>query len=215
MFPSPAVRSAALVKPFQGAVLLLLIITLLAGCAQRTRIIDPETDAADTPLGLDYRDFQRAAMEATNSMLSSALINKPRDEPYVMAVSRITNDTMQRIDTDQLVKKIRIALLQSGKVVTTSAVAADGSQDVLVDRVRENRESDEFREDTKVARGELISPDLSLSGKIFQRNLRQDEDTQQVEYYFQLTLTDLRNGLAVWEGETPIIKRGSNDSVAW
>lgn len=212
---SPANPRPVWVKPFQTAVLLLLIAALLAGCAQRTRIVDPETDDADTPLALDYRDFERAAMEATESMLSSSIINQPRDEPYVMAVSRITNDTMQRIDTDQLVKKIRIALLQSGKVVTTSAVSGSGSQDVLVDEVRRNRESDEFREDTKVGKGELISPDLSLSGKIFQRNLRQDEDTQQVEYYFQLTLTNLRNGLAVWEGETPIIKRGSNKAVSW
>lgn len=203
------------VKPLQTAVLLLLLATLLGGCAQRTRIIDPETDTADTTLGLDYRDFERAAMAATDSMLSSGIINQPRDQPYIMAVSRITNDTMQRIDTDQLVKKIRIALLQSGKVITTSAVSGDGSQDVLVDQVRQNRDSDEFREDSKIAKGELISPDLSLSGKIFQRNLRQDEDTQQVEYYFQLTLTNLRNGLAVWEGETPIIKRGSNKAVSW
>lgn len=212
---SPANPRPVWAKPFQTAVLLLLIAALIAGCAQRTRIVDPETDDADTPLALDYRDFERAAMEATESMLSSSIINQPRDEPYVMAVSRITNDTMQRIDTDQLVKKIRIALLQSGKVVTTSAVSGSGSQDVLVDEVRRNRESDEFRDDTKVGKGELISPDLSLSGKIFQRNLRQDADTQQVEYYFQLTLTNLRNGLAVWEGETPIIKRGSNKAVSW
>lgn len=215
MYPIPVTQPIAWGRGLQTSILLLLIVALLAGCAQRTRIIDPETDDADTPLGLDYRDFERAAMEATNSMLSSSVINQPRDEPYVMAVSRVNNDTMQRIDTDQLVKKIRIALLQSGKVVTTSAVSGEGSQDVLVDQVRENRQSDEFREDTKVGKGELISPDLSLSGKIFQRNLRQDSKTQQVEYYFQLTLTNLRNGLAVWEGETPIIKRGSNKAVAW
>lgn len=202
-------------KPLQTAFLLALILSLLAGCAQRTRIVDPATDNADTPLGLDYRDFERAAMESVNSMLASSIINQPRDEPYVMAVSRVTNDTMQRIDTDQLVKKIRIALLQSGKVITTSAVSAEGNQDALLDRVRENRQSDEFREDSKVSKGELISPDLSLSGKIFQRNIRQDRNTQQVEYYFQLTLTNLRNGLAVWEGETPIIKRGSNKAVSW
>lgn len=202
-------------KPLHTALLLILIVSLLAGCAQRTRIVDPATDDADTPMGLDYRDFERAAMESVTSMLSSSIISQPRDEPYVMAVSRVTNDTMQRIDTDQLVKKIRIALLQSGKVITTSAVSGEGSQDALVDRVRENRQSDEFREDTKTGKGELISPDLSLSGKIFQRNIRQDKNTQQVEYYFQLTLTNLRNGLAVWEGETPIIKRGSNKAVSW
>ncbi|MDX5297325.1 MAG: penicillin-binding protein activator LpoB, partial [Gammaproteobacteria bacterium] len=118
-------------------------------------------------------------------------------------------------DTDQLIKKIRISLLQSGKVVTTSAVAADGKADVLVDQVRRNRDSAEFREDTQIQAGQLVNPDLSLSGKVFQRNMRQNKKTQQVEYYFMLTLTDLRSGLAIWEGETPIIKRGSAKSVAW
>ncbi|MFE8070353.1 penicillin-binding protein activator LpoB [Marinobacteraceae bacterium S3BR75-40.1] len=193
----------------------LLALTLLAGCAQRNRIVDPINDEADTPLALDYRDFEQAAMEAVDSMLRSGAVANPDGSRYVMAVSRITNDTMQRIDTDQLIKKIRIALLQSGKVITTSAVTAEGSADELIERVRKNRESDEYREDTQIDKRQLVNPDLSLSGKIFQRNLRQDEDTQQVEYYFQLTLTDLRSGLAVWEGETPIIKRGSNDSVAW
>ena len=63
-------------------------------------------------------------------------------------------------------------------------------------------------------RGTLQAPDLSLSGKILQRNLTVGKE-QQVEYYVQLSLTDLASGLAFWEGETPIIKRGSNKSVSW
>ncbi len=61
----------------------------------------------------------------------------------------------------------------------------------------------------------MIAPDLSLSGKIIQRNVRVNSGTQQVEYYFQLTLTDINTGLAFWEGETVIGKRGSNKSVSW
>ena len=46
-----------------------------------------------------------------------------------MAVSRIVNDTTLNLDTDQLVKKIRIALLNSGRVIATTAVGADGPED--------------------------------------------------------------------------------------
>lgn len=196
-------------------ILLLMAALVLAGCGQRTVIVDRETDDADTTLELDYRDFEHAAMKAVESMLTSGQLDHPDDRRYVMAVSRITNDTMQRFDTDQLVRKIRVELLQSGKVVTTSAVSSEGVQDELLDEVRRQRDSDEFREDTKVEKGTLVSPDYGLSGKILQRNIKRDSDTQQVEYYFQLVLTDLRDGLAVWEHETPIIKRGSNSSVAW
>ncbi len=195
---------------------LMLVLTLaLAGCSQRTVIVDRETDDADPTLELEYRDFEHAAMEAVESMLQSGQLDHPEGRRYVMAVSRVTNDTMQRIDTDQLIRKVRIALLQSGKVVTTSAISAEGVQDELIDEVRRLRGSEEFREDTQVEKGTLISPDYSLSGKIMQRNIQRDRDTQQVEYYFQLVLTDLRDGLAVWEHETPIIKRGSSRSVSW
>jgi PBP1b-binding outer membrane lipoprotein LpoB len=56
---------------------------------------------------------------------------------------------------------------------------------------------------------------MSLSGKIIQRNNRVDGDKQLVEYYIQLTLTDLATGLAVWEGETPIRKLGSAKGTSW
>lgn len=197
------------------AVVTFLGLLMLAGCAQHNVIVDQATDQGETPLALDYRDFEHAAMNAVQSMLSSGTLDKPGGGRYVMAISRVTNDTMQRIDTDQLVKKIRIALLQSGKVVTTSAISANGSTDQLINQVRKERASPEFKSSTKIGQGQLITPDLSLSGKIIQRNMRENSSTQQVEYYFQLTLTDLRNGLAIWEGETPIIKRGSKDSVAW
>jgi len=69
--------------------------------------------------------------------------------------------------------------------------------------------------ETVAGKGQLIAPELSISGKIFQRNLRYDKNRQQVEYYFQLKVTDLRTGLRFWQKETIIGKRGSNKSVAW
>ena len=121
---------------------------------------------------------------------------------------------MQRIDTDQLIKKIRSALLRSGKVVTTTAVGVNGAEDEMNMKARELRESEEFDQSGVQKKGTLQAPDLSLSGKIIQKNHEVGGD-QQVEYYIQLTLTDLETGLAFWEDETPIIKRGSNDTVSW
>ena len=82
-------------------------------------------------------------------------------------------------------------------------------------QARELRNSDEFNQDTVAKKGQMIAPDLSLSGKIIQRNISVTSKIQQVEYYFQLTLTDIDSGLAYWEGETVIGKRGSNKAVAW
>jgi len=194
---------------------LILSIFLLSSCVTTTQNIDMNNDKEQAVMGLDYRDFQKAAGEAVTSLLQSGVLNKKDGSRYVLAISRIINDTMQRIDTDQLIKKIRVELLQSGKVVVTTAVGANGAEDEFAMRSRLLRKSEEFNQNTVAKKGQMIAPDLSLSGKIIQRNIRVDSGTQQVEYYFQLTLTDINTGLAFWEGETVIGKRGSNRSVSW
>ena len=196
-------------------VLAALVLFFLGGCAQKTENIDMANDNGQAVMGLDYRDFQQAASESVESMLQSGAVNKRDGGRYVLAVSRIVNDTMQRIDTDQLIKKIRVDLLRSGRVVVTTAVGADGPEDNMAFQARELRNSDEFNQDTVAKKGQMIAPELSLSGKIIQRNVRVNKKTQQVEYYFQLTLTDINTGLAFWEGETVIGKRGSSKNVAW
>jgi uncharacterized protein (TIGR02722 family) len=122
---------------------------------------------------------------------------------------------MQRIDTDQLIKKIRVALLQSGKVVVTTAVSARGAEDKMSMSARKLRGHGEFNQKTVAEKGQMIAPDLSLSGKIIQKNIRINRSEEQTEYYFQLSLTDINTGLALWEGETVLGKRGSGDSVSW
>ena len=194
---------------------LMVMLFLMSGCATKTENIDMDNDHGQAVMGLDYRDFQQAASEAVQSMLQSGAVNKREGGRYVLAISRVVNDTMQRIDTDLLTKKIRVDLLQSGRVVVTTAVGADGAEDKMSMQVRELRQSDEFNQDTVAKKGQMIAPELSLSGKIIQRNVRVDKKTQQVEYYFQLTLTDINTGLAFWEGESVIGKRGSSKHVSW
>jgi uncharacterized protein (TIGR02722 family) len=151
-------------------------------------------------------------------MLGSGALKKADGSRYVMATGRIVNDTMQRIDTDQLMAKIEQELLNSGQVVMTSAVGGKGASDQMVYQTRDIRDSDvgdEFDSNTIAAKGQLIAPELSVAGKIFQRNIRYDNNRQQVEYYFQLQVTNLTTGLRFWQNETLIGKRGSNKSVAW
>ena len=202
---------------FQSAHLIIgaFLLIMLSGCATTTRNIDMNNDKGQAVMGLDYRDFQKAASDAIKSMLQSGALNKRGGGRYVLAISRIVNDTMQRIDTDQLIKKIRVELLQSGKVVVTTAVSAGETEDKMSMKARQLRKSDEFKQNTVAKKGQMIAPDLSLSGKIIQRNVKVSSGIQQVEYYFQLTLTDINTGLAYWEGESVIGKRGSNKSVSW
>ena len=93
---------------------------LLGGCATKTELIDVENDSTERAAGLEYRDFESAARKMVGQMLASGNLNKPGGGRYVLIISRIANNTLQRIDVDQLSKKIRIELINSGKVAVTN-----------------------------------------------------------------------------------------------
>ncbi|NTU53853.1 MAG: penicillin-binding protein activator LpoB [Chlorobiaceae bacterium] len=193
-----------------------MLLLSMSGCGSSVQNIDMSNDKTPAVMQLDYRDFEMAASDAVASMLRSGAVNKRDGSRYVLTVGRVINDTMQRIDTDLLVKKIRVELLNSGNVMVTTAYDVTGNpEDANSMKVRELRSSSEFKQETVQKQGQLIAPDMSLSGKIIQRNIRVSGSKQKAEYYFQLTLTDLKSGLAFWEGETVIGKIGSNKSVAW
>lgn len=195
-----------------------LICTLfiaLAGCQTPTQSIDPTDPNSNQTPGLNYADFQAAANELTAEIIASPLMVHPQaaqGERYVLHISTVTNDTMQRIDTDQLIKGMRVQLLNSGRFFVTTAF--DGSDNAT----REMRElqNDEMVDQTTVQEnGTVIAPDFSMSGKILQRNNNLDNDDTRVEYYFQLTLTDLKTGLAYWEGERVIAKVTGQRGATW
>ena len=195
----------------------MILLATLTGCTTATQYVDPSQDQTAV-MGLDYKDFETAASGAIDEMLASPLLVHPQASQggrYVMAVSTMINDTTQRIDTDQLTKKIRVRLLQSGKFITTTAIGLNGAEDAMTAQVRQLRDSSMVKRSTVKKNNTVVAPDYSLSGKIIQRNNRVDRRTQQVDYYFQMTLTNLENGLAYWEGEYPIIKRGDNRTVSW
>ena len=103
--------------------------------------------------------------------------------------------------------------MNTGRFQMTSAVGT--RTDSLNQESRELRKDAEFNQATVQGQGQLVAPDLSLSGKIFQRNIKLDNGDQQVEYYFTLVMTDLKNGLAIWEDEATMGKRGSGKSATW
>lgn len=91
----------------------------------------------------------------------------------------------------------------------------DVAEDETTHQVRETRGNPEYDASTIVESGTLVAPNMSLTGKMLQRNIGLESgwfssvDTR-VEYYLQLTLTDIKTGLSVWEDEQPIIKEGDH-----
>jgi len=185
---------------------------LLTGCATKTAYVDPNSsNLVVTTDGINIQDFSQAADAMTASLINN-LINPGQlksgapGEPALLAISRIQNNTGQQIDTDMLVKKMRVALLQTGKVQTSTTIAYGGAEDPLA---AEQQRAQEFFEDEKHTR----LPDYTLSGKIIE-DRAQAGRTKQTSYVFQLSLSS-RGGIAVWEDERTIVKQGKKASVGF
>ena len=178
---------------------------LLAACGG-TSVVDldnqREVSSMQNVMELEYRDWTSTAEKMTKSMLTSGAFSRVKNP--VIAMGTIKNDTMQRFDTDILIKKIRTSF-RNGKA----------AEDETTYAMRQTRDNAEYDSSTIAQKGTLVAPNMSLSGKMIQRNLKLDSgwfssvDTR-VEYYLQLTLTDLKTGLSVWEDEQPIIKEGDH-----
>jgi hypothetical protein len=183
---------------------------VLVGCKKQATYIDP--DSPDTIVSMDrinIQDFSRAAEEMSQSLLNSGRIKIPQGEDFaVLGISRIINDTTQRVDTDLLVKQIRVAMNQSDKLRTVTTYGLGGAEDPLAQRTREDRD---FQEGTTTLQ---TLPDYTLSGKILEDQVRAGK-TRQASYIFQLSLTETDTGLAAWEDQRTIVKQGSKPAVGW
>jgi len=187
-------------------------VALLCGCATKTAYVDPNSsNLITTTEGINIQDFSQAADAMTASLIDN-LINPGMlksaepGEPALMAISRIQNNTGQQLDTDMLVKKMRVALLRTGKIQTSTTIAYGGAEDPLA---AEQQKAQEFFEDKKHSR----LPDYTLSGKIIEDRTSAGR-TKQTSYIFQLSLSS-RAGIGVWEDERTIVKQGKRASVGF
>ena len=183
----------------------LAAVAFIAGCGTNAHYI--QTGGRESVVSVNQvniQDFITADDAMTGSLLASGVLDKVPNPPAVLAMSRIVNNTGQQIDTDLLTKRIRVALLQSGKAVTTTTFGE--VEDPLAKSIQQQQ----------VATGQQPAtplPDFTLSGKIIETAVRAG-DTKQTTYSFQLSLTD-RRGLAVWEGEKEITKQGTRSAVGF
>lgn len=194
-------------------ILILAAAVIAAGCATKTTYINKDNDPGHPVLSLDYRDFDTAIEEIVQSLLDSGTLKKEDGSRYVVTTGEILNDTTQQIDTRQLMSSVEERLVASGQVDMTSAIGS--AADDMVDASRALRDSEEFREDTVIPKHQLIAPELSFSGKIFQRTISYDRKTKQVEYYIELIVTDLKTGLRFWQKQVQILKRGDTKAPIW
>lgn len=180
----------------------------ITGCGTNAHYVQTGGRESIVSVGkINDQDFIAAANAATSDLLASGVLDRVKNPPAILAMSRIVNNTGQQIDIDLLTKKIRIGLLQSGKAVTTTTFGLDGqAEDPLAKGIQQQQQFMNDQTNTRL-------PDFTLSGKIIE-NTAKAGNTRQATYSFQLSLTD-QQGLAVWEGEKEITKQGTRNAVGF
>ena len=181
---------------------------VVGGCASAHYIQTGGRESVVSVGSINIQDYIQAANTATSDLLASGVLDKVSNPPAVIAISRIVNNTGEQIDTDLLTKKIRVALLNSGKAQTTTTMGLGGTaEDPMAKGLQQEAE---FKADQQTTR----TPDFTLSGKIIQLTAKAG-NTSQSTFSFQLSLTDAKTGLAVWEGEKEITKQGTRPAVGF
>ncbi len=150
---------------------------------------------------INIQDYGQVATELTGKLLASGALDRVASPPAVIAIGRIINNTDQQIAIDLLIKKICVLMLDSGKALTITTRDFGGiSKDPLA---KGFGDENTCKNNTQVTR----NPDFTLSGKIIQLVVKADNTSRSI-FSFQLSLTDSKTGLAVWEGEKEITKQG-------
>lgn len=200
-----------LTAPSKSALVLAVgVLLTLTGCETETgtRTVDARGPEALNTSAINSQDWANAADQLLNSLLSSDALNNAPRQPAILAVDRIINNTRLMIDTDLLIKKIRVGLTQTGKVAITNTLG-------LGERAVVASEAAEFDEMESGKKAKTLVPDYTLYAKLIQQTDRQGGLSQNT-YSFQMSLVQVKTGLTVWEEEKQISKQTKGKgAIGW
>ncbi len=186
------------------------LLAFLAGCGGQARYV--ETTGTETIISVEQiniQDWIQAADDMTQNLLASGVLQRTEQQPPVLVVSRIVNNTSEVVDTNLLTKRIRVALNQSGQALTQTTATTQGFTEDQT--AREMGELEAMRDPEAAAQAR---PDFSLSGRLIETTAKAGK-TRQATYTFQLSLTQISTGLALWEDQVDITKQGKRPAVGW
>tara|TARA_Y100000589_G_scaffold17963_1_gene14915 strand:- start:581 stop:1072 length:492 start_codon:yes stop_codon:yes gene_type:complete len=157
---------------------------------------------------INSQDFTRAANKLLQDLFVKGALTKAPDQPAILHVGEVRNDTQTYFDTDLLLQAIKRDLLASNRVRISTT---DGFGKPTDQYAKEVRASVEARDPFAVTRAR---PYFSLSGKIIEETSRVEKVTQK-DFYFLMTLTEVASGTGVWFGRELISKQGRRDSIGF
>ena len=174
---------------------LLACAVFIVGCGTPATYKDPQGRELVVSLDkVNIQDFATAGSQMLQSMVSSPSFSKGAP---VLQLGSITNDTADNFDTSLLLSKITVPLVNAGRVTlldndaTANAVRAESGSKANVPRAE------------YVLKGKILE-DRSNAGS-----------TRQSSFVFQLTLVEVKRGVAVWTEEKTVTKQGTKNAVGF
>ena len=188
-------------SPIRPSLLTVLAVATAApiACNQPARVVTDDRDKIVSIDQLDVQDWENAADQVVQQLLGSGVLANAPTTPARVEVTRVVNDTTQRVDTDLLTQKVKIALQQSGKV-------AFASRDSRSTEVADYRDFKDGRDAPRL-------PDYVLNGKIIELRASAGR-TKQSSFVFQLNLVDTRQDVDAWSGEAEVTKKGTKNAAS-
>ncbi len=196
----------------------ILVLALLVSCSERrpigrnadARYIEDSSEKGLVNLEkINSQDFTRAANKLLQDLFTTGALAKAPDQPAILHVGEVRNDTQTYFDTDLLLQAMKRDLLASNRVrISTTEGLGGKASDKYAKEVRAKLEAgDPFA---------VIQPRpfFSLSGKIIEETSRVDKVTQK-DFYFLMTLTEIDTGTGVWFGRELISKQGRRGSIGF
>ena len=174
---------------------LLACAVFIVGCGTPATYKDPQGRELVVSLDkVNIQDFATAGSQMLQSMVSSPSFSKGAP---VLQLGSITNDTADNFDTSLLLSKITVPLVNAGRVTLLD-------NDATANAARATSGSN-----ANVPRAEYV-----LKGKILEDRSNAGS-TRQSSFVFQLTLVEVKRGVAVWTEEKIVTKQGTKNAVGF
>lgn len=183
-------------------VLNFILLLILGSCARSVSRIDPGT-SIDLSGRWNDTDSRAVAESMTSELLSSdnfkTFSGKEEKKPAII-VGWVLNKTSEHIDADNFVKKIELAIFNSG-------IADLVESDEFRNKLREERaqQQDFASAETASRWGEEVGADLMLFGEMTSETDVYN-NKRVVNYIVTLFLTDIETNKRVWYGQKEIKK---------
>lgn len=187
-----------------------------SGPAQLSGVQYKDSSNVETlTIGFGQTDLQQMAETMIQSLLQSRIFHQ--DEEVILAFSSIVNQTDDRnIDVKQIAQKIRVALVNSGKVVFSNF--SNDSRDEHIRKEilsqQELQQSGMVNEDTVGEKDNIHAADYFLTGEITSISKR-SKGVKHLYLKLTLQLVDPVRGLTVWADEKEITKTAERPTFGW